>query len=270
VLGESLGSVAEEPKNRLRELCIKDGFRVEGNTVSFHDQHGVKGSVKNLIFAANGFKPDIVLIDSVNNDIQIVLNEQYCLVYTEPIPEHGLLWKDLTEWWRKQEGNNALTGRDLESSLYQRLYQSLSSEPEKLLFNTYCTHFRNKLGDALYALIPQVYLHYDPYTIRQLSNGKRLPRQRMDFLMLFSNHVRIVLEVDGQQHYSENDKASPRLYAEMVAEDRRLRLAGYEIYRFGGHELRGEAGKQVVVSFFQTLFEQRSIMHSAKRERQEG
>src|ERR1700694_3071564 len=46
VLSESLGSVAEEPKNRLRELCIKDGFRVEDNTVSFHDQHGVKGSVK--------------------------------------------------------------------------------------------------------------------------------------------------------------------------------------------------------------------------------
>ncbi|MGW2892953.1 hypothetical protein ACWDDN_48215 [Streptomyces griseoruber] len=30
--------------------------------------------------------------------------------------------------------------------------------------------------------------------------------------------------------------AVPRLYTEMVAEDRRLRLAGYEIYRFGGWE----------------------------------
>jgi len=50
----------------------------------------------------------------------------------------------------------------------------------------------------------------------------------MDFLLLFSAHERIVLEVDGQQHYSENNMVKPSLYAEMVAEDRRLRLLGYE------------------------------------------
>ena len=48
---------------------------------------GVQGKVKNLIFAAIGPKPEIVLIDSVNNDIQIVKNEHSCLVYDKPIPE---------------------------------------------------------------------------------------------------------------------------------------------------------------------------------------
>src|SRR5439155_20343754 len=122
----------------------------------------------------------------------------------------------------------------------ERLEDSLASEPEKLLFETYWG--LTFLGHP--ALIPQVYLHYDPYTLKHLPDGKRLPRQRMDFLMLFPNNVRIVLEVDGKQHYSkENEEgqyiASPKLYAEMVAEDRRLKLAGYEIYRFGGYELRG-------------------------------
>src|SRR5690606_24500522 len=42
------------------------------------------------------------------------------------------------------------------------------------------------LGDTLPALIPQVYLHYDPYTLAQLGGVGRLPRQRMDFLLLFS------------------------------------------------------------------------------------
>jgi very-short-patch-repair endonuclease len=81
----------------------------------------------------------------------------------------------------------------------------------------------------------------------------------MDFLMLLSNHIRVILEVDGQQHYSVDGKASPHLYAEMVAEDRRLKLAGYEIYRFGGHELQGETGKQVVINFFDALFEHHSV-----------
>ncbi|SFU11063.1 hypothetical protein SAMN04487915_11185, partial [Arthrobacter sp. ov118] len=47
----------------------------------------------------------------------------------------------------------------------------------------------------------------------------------------------MVLEVDGKQHYANGDTASPALYSEMVSEDRRLRLADYEVYRFGGAEL---------------------------------
>lgn len=91
------------------------------------------------------------------------------------------------------------------------------------------------------ALIPQVYLHYDPYTLREIASaraGQVLPRQRMDFLMLFPDNVRVVIEIDGKQHYAEGHTASPGRYAAMVAEDRNLRLAGYEIYRFGGAELQ--------------------------------
>jgi hypothetical protein len=39
----------------------------------------------------------------------------------------------------------------------------------------------------------------------------------------------------------------------MVAEDRRLRLAGYEIYRFGGWELTAPGGKQLPEAFFTVL-----------------
>jgi very-short-patch-repair endonuclease len=46
-----------------------------------------------------------------------------------------------------------------------------------------------------------------------------------------------VIEVDGKQHYSKDDKPSPQLYSEIVAEDRRIWLTGYGVYRFGGWEL---------------------------------
>ena len=36
----------------------------------------------------------------------------------------------------------------------------------------------------------------------------------------------------------------------MVAEDRRLRPAGYEVYRFGVHELRGQSAKPMLEAFF--------------------
>jgi hypothetical protein len=212
---------------------------------------GVSGQAKNLIFAADGPKPEIVLSDAINNDIQIVENAEFCLVYSRAIPPGGLRWKELVNWWAEQNGlpDNTDTAR----LLYGRLARSLASEPEKLLFRTYFKYFRESLGDSLPALVPQVYLHYDPYTVRQLGR-QRLPRQRMDFLLLLSHSQRIVLEVDGQQHYSENGTPSPMRYSEMVKADRELRLAGYEVYRFGGYELNGDVGEKAMTAFFEKLF----------------
>lgn len=121
------------------------------------------------------------------------------------------------------------------------------------------TTFKQEFNGKLPALVPQVYLHYDPYTFSQLKGAKRLSRQRMDFLLLFSNHERIIIEVDGKQYYAEGNTASPRLYSEMVSADRELRLAGYEIYRFGGHELMEDRGKNVVISFFRNLFKKHRV-----------
>jgi very-short-patch-repair endonuclease len=79
----------------------------------------------------------------------------------------------------------------------------------------------------------------------------------MDFLLLLPNRARVVIECDGIQHYAnDNGRASPRRYAEMVAEDRELRLRGYEVYRVGGQELQEPAhAKKVLSSFFDSLAE---------------
>jgi very-short-patch-repair endonuclease len=72
--------------------------------------------------------------------------------------------------------------------------------------------------------------------------------------MLLAGGKRAVIEVDGKQHYADSDgKANPRLYSEMVAEDRRLRLSGYEVYRFGGYELSVSTAEETVVEFFRRL-----------------
>jgi very-short-patch-repair endonuclease len=221
---------------------------------------GVEGEAKNLIFAANGPKPDIVLADAINNRIEIVANGEYCLVFDKPILKTGLMWADLVAWW--QQRNPALASQpvEVERNLYRRLYSSLDSAPERLLFEAYFTAFRSRCGGNPPALVPQVYLHYDPHTIKQLGGRGRLKRQRMDFLLLFDNRQRVVLEVDGKQHYSKDGAADPGLYATMVSEDRQLRLAGYEIYRFGGAELQGDEGKRLVTSFFEALFERHGIV----------
>jgi very-short-patch-repair endonuclease len=110
------------------------------------------------------------------------------------------------------------------------------------------------------ALIPQVYLHYDPYLRRTPEERPgSVIRQRMDFLLLLPQRRRVVLEVDGRHHYaSATGEADPQQYARMLAEDRRLRLAGYEVYRFGGAELVDEdAGRHLLNTFFDRLLDDR-------------
>jgi hypothetical protein len=87
---------------------------------------GVAGHCKNLIFAANDPKPELVLADAINNDIRITKNEDFCLVYDLPIGIDGLRWKDLVDWWAAPSPSD-----NPERKLYARLFQSLSSEPEK-------------------------------------------------------------------------------------------------------------------------------------------
>ena len=244
----------------------REGFQLLGEEISGHKIYqiikigsGVNEKVKNLIFASSGPKPRIILADAISNDVQITENEKFCLIYDLPIPRTGLLWSDLITWWAKKEGKEPSI--DTERSLYQRLRESLSTEspPEAILFKTYFEEFKDKYREKLPALIPQVYLHYDPYTIRETQGAAKLLRQRMDFLMLFSNHERIVIEIDGQQHYAVNSKANPEKYAEMVIADRQLRLNGYEVYRFGGYEFQAEDVTITIVNFFRKLFKKHGI-----------
>jgi very-short-patch-repair endonuclease len=220
---------------------------------------GVKGQVKNLIFAAVGHKPEIVISDSINNDIKIVKHEENCLIYDRPIPIAGLNWTELVVWWADLHGIQK-PSKETEIELYKRLFKSLNSEPEKLLFRSYFKYFKKLFHENLPALIPQVYLHYDPYTIRQREGEKYLFRQRMDFLLLFSNKQRVVIEIDGKQHYSDGDLSNPKKYAEMVKADRELKLNGYEVYRFGGYELmEEEIGAKIIKEFFEQLFKKHGV-----------
>ena len=220
---------------------------------------GVAGSPKYLIFGSSSKKPDIVIDDAVNMNIRIVRYADQCLVYDQPPPQGDLTWQILLEWWG-QKNNVDPKDDKVRKEFGLRLRESLQSEPERLLFDTYFKIFRRKYGNNLPALLPQVYLHYDPR--HRNERGKPvLVRQRMDFLLLLRNSIRVVLEIDGKHHYADEEgKASPLQYAEMVSEDRRMRLLGYEIYRFGGAEFtNSENAIKMITKFFSELFSRYEI-----------
>jgi hypothetical protein len=209
--------------------------------------------VKNIIFASNGPKPDIVLQDALSNKISIVRNAEFCLVYDREVSEDGLFWTDLVDWWSEKTGKPA--NPDLERELYSRLFVAVpdTSPPAKLLFKTYYK-FKKKMSSGFPVLLPEVYLHFDPKTLQERGGIGVLINQRMDFLLLLPNGTRIVIEVDGKQHYATNDRADPKLYGNLMYGNRELQILGYEVYRFGAQELQGLDADKLVEEFFTKLF----------------
>lgn len=214
---------------------------------------------KNLIFASS-VKPDLRFQDAINNDIEIVTNEDKVLVYDRPIGLEGLRWRDLQAWWGEQKATS--DPDDAKRSLYHRLQESLptSSPPQKLVFDTYYKTFPKADVPELPALLPEVWLHWDPKTVSE-RGPQALTRSRMDFLLLLPRGMRIVLEVDGKHHYSKQDGyANPAGYADMVAADRDLKLRGYEVFRFGVAELSRANSVRMLKDFFKTLFKRYEVI----------
>lgn len=219
---------------------------------------GVQGTIKNIIFASK-YKPEIVLEDALNNDIKIVSNQDQCLVYDKNIPNSGISWTELQNWYDEK-----LFLLDQGVDLKERLRDSLDSVPEYLFYDTYIEIMERNQGEVP-ALLPQVYLYYDP-KLQKDRIKKIFEHQRMDFLMIFSEAQRVVIEIDGVQHYADYVKGNTRhyasvdKYAEMVSAQREMTLAGYDVYRFGGKELYdASVGKEIVKRFFEMLFEKYKI-----------
>ncbi|MEU7151145.1 hypothetical protein AB0B15_24440 [Streptomyces sp. NPDC045456] len=221
--------------------------------------YGTARRPRNLIFATLG-KPDIRFTSALDNDIEIAERADQVLVYDRPISTDGLLWRDLLAWW--QETHEATDPESAGLALYDRMQKSLprESEGQRNLFWLYHRLYKDHLHD-LPALLPEIWLHWDPVTVRK--RGERaLQNLRMDFLMLLPGSRRVVLEVDGMQHYTRtrtrNGRTEPdsAKYAATMAGDRDLKFRGYEVFRFGHRELCGERAPSVVADFFRTLLNQ--------------
>lgn len=225
---------------------------------------GVKGKINNIVFAAT-MKPDILLTDVLNHTVQIPVDEGKYLLYDKEIATGGLTWRELREWYND---NHLPVEKVLEERLYDAV-RTCGSPIEEQFFNCYLEAVK-EFGDGIPALLPQVYLYYDSKVQKERSI-KIFDHQCMDFLMLFSGSQRVVIELDGVQHYSEGTVqisgsefprhlASTERYASMVSAQREMTLAGYEVYRFGGREFQNPEQAQVTIrQFFIDLFAKHGV-----------
>ncbi|GAA3013010.1 hypothetical protein [Actinokineospora diospyrosa] len=238
----------------LRETSESGGYPVFTLVVA----RSTRGRPKNLLFASLG-KPDLRIVDALDNDIEIVGDTDGLIDYDLPVGSDGLRWRDLQDWWRETRGHD--TDEEAKRTLYTRLLASLPEDspiypghhPQRLLFHLYNAIYE-KCIPGLPALLPEIWLHWDPRTVRA-RGAQAFRHHRMDFLLLLPNSVRVVVEVDGQHHYATGGYPDPAAYAANMKADRDLKLKGYEVFRFGADELRDEhRARGLVEAFFRDLF----------------
>jgi hypothetical protein len=203
-----------------------------------------------ILFAARATKPDLRLSAVLDQQVELMDKDDDVLRYDRPVSaEKGLTWHQLQRWWGERHDLDSVEAK---GSLWQRLLTSLpeNSPPQQALFTSFHRLYGGRTDFP--ALLPEVWVHWDPASRSQRKDQAFL-NQRMDFLMLLPHGRRIVLEVDGAQHYSADGKASPTIYANTTRGDRDLRLSGYEVFRFSGYELSEPRAEGTVREFFDRL-----------------
>lgn len=250
---EAIGPPLREAGLVLRETGLDGGYPMFQLFAT-----GVSPARPRTVIFGSALKPDLRISDAVDNEIEVV-DARGNLSYDDPIGPLGLRWQDLQAWW--QARNPHLSSDEAKAELYKRLRDSLpdTSPPQRRLFELYYRINRHRIP-SLPALLPEVWMHWDHKTVQ--SRGVRaLLGQRMDFLMLAPNYQRIVLEVDGASHYTDQrGRPSPTSYAHNTRLDRDLQLRGYSVYRFGAAELSsGQDATTLLTEFFGDLFDKHGI-----------
>jgi hypothetical protein len=93
--------VSERSKAELKGVCLSHGLEIEGATVRLPANRS-DSSIRNIIFAATGPKPEIVIADALTNSIQVIGKGGNELIYDRQIMSEGLSWSELVDWWKEK------------------------------------------------------------------------------------------------------------------------------------------------------------------------
>ena len=170
-------SLRDESENRIliskiNEVLQKDGMILaldESKNYPFfkikEQEYKPNKAPDYLIFGAIGTKPNIGISDALDGTVSVISDDGDPLTYDRKIIDH-LNWSDMEDWWDEINIYPNL-------KLRTRLNNCLDSKAEEIFFKSYFSLFQEKLGEKLPALIPQVYIAYDPMRAKDLEGGKK-------------------------------------------------------------------------------------------------
>ena len=179
--------------------------------------------LKQLFYGCK-YKPDII----INADGFMSDRSGNSLDYRGSFSASGITVSDIDKYFLGQNRDQMEIARSCGNSM--------QVECEIIFYHAYFVQFikpylENK-NSAPIALLPQVYLNWDPFTKKQ--RGYKLVNQKVDFLWYGPNHFPLVIEIDGPSHWEFPDVG----YRVQCEFDRDLMDRGFHIRRFTNEEIR--------------------------------
>jgi AbiJ-like protein len=117
-----------------------------------------------ILFASRHGKPALRLRDVLDQSIEVLTGDDTVLAYDVPVSDRGLTWRDVESWWSHRKGISADRAK---LELWRRLVTVCAdvSPAQHALLVTYYDYAKDH--DPLFALLPEVWLHWDPVSRRQ-------------------------------------------------------------------------------------------------------
>lgn len=227
--------ISENAKSQIKELCLAEGLIVEGSQVKFPSSP--------LDLFEKQF-PVGLPFGRIKPDFAITAQKGGQSLMFEWKSGIGIIWQDVYPNFDFQSFQNGLNiTADTNLALKNALVAMNQTKLEKQFFTQYAKRFR-MADNIVPMLIPQAWIQWHSLTKAALRTAKRPLADelyRVDFVAFWENQ-RYAILIDDISHYAEKKHdiwmASEESYSNRLAEDRKLQIEGWKIFRVSNWEIR--------------------------------
>lgn len=197
-----------------------------------------------IIFAASKEKPSTCASGLNGHNIKLDINKKNksYYVYEGEVNKQGIKRQEIEAW--------CLNERISKEEFYKNVKESIGSNAkyQRMFYEYYLESIYNKKTKKDFFLFPEVYVQLNS------TNNDYENKQRVDFLIVLPNNRKVIIEIDGIDHYAEKIDgkwiASMKKYTTDRKFDRKMSQLGYTIYRFSNSEIED---KKEIEKFFDEI-----------------
>ncbi|NQZ62132.1 MAG: hypothetical protein HRT59_08345 [Crocosphaera sp.] len=234
-----LFKLEEDSKNYLRNLCIKNGFKIKDGKIIREDLIVRENLFDEQFPAGLPFgvpKPDFsITAKNGSQQLNFELQSGLGLLKGEVYPNFS---------WNSLQSLYHLTN-STDETLRTSLVEMNQTKYEKQFFRQYANILNMKYNN-IPVLIPQAWIQWHSKSrknLRSISSSHSHDIYRVDFVA-FWNNKRFVILVDDISHYAikkhSNWYADEESYAKRLKEDRKLRKENWHVFRVSNWELKDD------------------------------
>ena len=241
--------ISNESKEVIRNVCLQEGLVVEGHQVTLPKI--ISSNEPNDLFLHQF--PGGLPFGLVKPDFAVIAREGKQSLKFELKSGIGVIWENVYpnfdfSIFQTACGINSETN----SALKKALFAMNQTDYEKIFFQTYAKNLGMAYRD-IPMLIPQAWVQWHSSSKQVLqASGRTLAKDlyRIDFVAFWNNH-RYAILIDDISHYAIKRGnqwiADEETYSKRLAEDRKLQVEGWNIFRVSNWDIKQNRVSEIVI-----------------------